>query len=37
MQTTEAMVEKVRGQSPPKAETLLAFGRLMKATDLPAS
>jgi len=25
----------VRGQSPPEAETLLAFGRLMKVANLP--
>jgi len=36
MQTTKALVGWPRGQSPPKAETLLAFGRLMEATNLPA-
>jgi len=34
MQTTEALVGWSGGQSPPKAETRLAFGRSMEAANL---
>jgi len=38
MQTTEALVRASggRGQSPPEAETRLAFGHSMEAANLPA-
>jgi len=36
MQTTEALVEGSAGLYPPEAETLLAFGHLMEATNLAA-
>jgi len=36
MQTAEALVGGSRGQTPPEAETLLAFGCSMEATNLPA-
>jgi len=36
MQTTDAPVGGLWGQSPPEAETFLAFGRSMEATNVPA-
>jgi len=36
MQTTEVLVKSSGGQSPPEAETRLAFGCSMEAANLPA-
>ena len=36
MQTTKSLVGGQGRQSLPEAETLLAFGRLMEAANLPA-
>jgi len=33
---TEALIRRSGGQSPPEGETLLAFGRLLEAANLPA-
>jgi len=36
MQTTEALVGELVGQSPPEAERHLAFSRSVEAANLPA-